>query len=75
MNFKFENLKLALKTYINVLKWEEEDTLVEEEEEEEKGEEVYHTFIKIKFILGKYLKLVKQLFQKFWLTCYKTCET
>ena len=36
MNCKFENLKLALKIYINVPKWEEEDTLVEEEEK--KGE-------------------------------------
>ena len=33
MNCKFANLKLALKKYINVPKWEEEDTLVEEEEE------------------------------------------
>ena len=38
MNCKFANLKLALKKYINVPKWGEEDTLVEEEaEEEEKG--------------------------------------
>ena len=66
MNCKFANLKLALKKYINVPKWEEEDTLVEEEE---KGEEAYHTFIKIKLILGKDLKRVKELFQKFWLTC------
>ena len=66
MNCKFANLKLALKKYINVPKWEEEDTLVEEEE---KGEEVYHTFIKIKLILGKDLKRVKELLQKFWLTC------
>ena len=64
MNCKFSNLKLALKIYINVLKWEEEeDTLVEEEEK--KGEEVYHTFVKIKFILGKDLKRVKELFRKF----------
>ena len=33
MNCKFANLKLALKKYINVPKWEQEDTLVEEEEE------------------------------------------
>ena len=52
MNCKFANLKLALKKYINVPKWEEEDTLVEEEEEE-KGEEACHTFIKIKFYFGK----------------------
>ena len=51
MNSKFANLKLALKKYINVPKWEEEDTLVEEEEE--KGEEACHTFIKIKFYFGK----------------------
>ena len=53
MNCKFANLKLALKKYVNVPKWEEEDTLVEEEEEEEKGEEACHTFIKIKFYFGK----------------------
>ena len=35
MNCKFANLKLALKKYINVPKWEEEDTLVEEEKGEE----------------------------------------
>ena len=58
--------------YLNVPIWEEEDTLVEEEEE--KGEETYHTFVKIKFILGKDLKRVKELFQKFWLTCYRTWE-
>ena len=55
--------KVSIKKYINVPKWEEEDTLVEEEEE--KGEEAYHTFIKIKFILGRDLKQLKELFQKF----------
>ena len=45
------------------------------EKQDEKGEEAYHTFIKIEFILGKDLKQVKELFQKFWLTCYKTWET
>ena len=70
MNCKFENLKLALKIYINVPKWEEEDTLVEEEEK--KGGEVYHTFIEIKYILGKDLKRVKELFRKFQLTRYKS---
>ena len=49
MNCKFANLKLALRKYINVPKWEDEDTLVEEE----KGEEACHTFIKIKFYFGK----------------------
>ena len=55
--------KVSIKKYINVPKWEEEDTLVEEEEE--KAEEAYHTFIKIKFILGRDLKQLKELFQKF----------
>ena len=57
MNCKSANLKRALKKYINVPKWEKEDTSVEEEEE--KREEAYHTFIRIKLILGKDLKRVR----------------
>ena len=64
MNFKFADLNLALKKYIHVPKWEEEENALVEEEE--KGEEAYHTFIKIGFILGGDLKWVKELFQKFW---------
>ena len=71
MNCKFANLKLALKKYIHLPKWEEENALVEEE----KGEEANHTFIKIEFILGRDVKWVKELFPKFWPTCYKTLAT
>ena len=61
MNCKFADLKLALKKYIHVPKWEEEEenALVEEEE---KGEKAYYTFIKIELILGRDLKRVKELF-------------
>ena len=45
MNCEFANLKLALKKYINVPKWEEESAFVEEEEE--KWEEACHTFTKV----------------------------
>ena len=74
MNCKFADLKLALKKYIHVPKWEEEEenALVEEEE---KGEKAYYTFIKIELILGRDLKRVKELFRKFWATCYKTLAT
>ena len=72
MNRKYANLKFALKKYIHVPKWEEENALVEEEEKLEKA---YHTFIKIEFILGRDLKRVKELFRKFWATCYKTLAT
>ena len=71
MNWKFANLKLALKKYIHLPKWEEENALVEEE----KGEEANHTFIKIEFILGRDVKWVKELFPKFWPTCYETLAT
>ena len=74
MNCKFADLKLALKKYIHVPKWEEEEenALVEDEE---KGEEAYYTFIKIELILGRDLKWVKELFRKFWATCCKTFAT
>ena len=71
MNCKFANLKLTLKKYIHLPKWEEENALVEEE----KGEEAYHKFIKIESILGRDVKWVKELFAKFWPTCYKTLAT
>ena len=71
MNCKFANLKLALKKYIHLPKWEEENALVEEE----KGEEANHTFIKIEFILGRDVKWENELFPKFWPTCYKTLAT
>ena len=64
MNFKFADLNLALKKYIHVPKWEEEENALVEEEEEE-GEETCHKFIKIEFILGKDLRRIKDLFQKF----------
>ena len=63
MNFKFADLNLALKKYIHVPKWEEEENALVEEEE--KGEETCHKFIKIEFILGKDLRRIKDLFQKF----------
>ena len=72
MNRKFANIKLALRKYIHVLKWKEENASVLEEEKLEKA---YHTFIKIEFILGRDVKRVKELFRKFWATCYKTLAT
>ena len=63
MNFKFADLNLALKKHIHVPKWEEEENALVEEEE--KGEEAYHTFIKIGFILGGDLKWVKGCFKSF----------
>ena len=63
MNFKFADLNLALTKYIHVPKWEEEENALVEEEE--KGEEAYHTFIKIGFILGGDLKWVKGCFKSF----------
>ena len=63
MNFKFADLNLALTKYIHVPKWEEEENALVEEEE--KGEETCHKFIKIEFILGKDLRRIKDLFQKF----------
>ena len=71
MNCKIANLELALKNtsvYLNGKKKTFEKL-------DGKGDEAYHTFIKIEFILGKDLKRVKELCQKFWLTCYKTWDT
>ena len=67
MNCKFANLKLALKKYINVPKWEEEDTLVEEEEEEEqeKGRRGIPYVHKNKIYFEKRPQTGKELFQKF----------
>ena len=47
MNCKFADQKLALKKYINVSKWKEEEKALVEEKE--KGEEAYHTLIKLEF--------------------------
>ena len=55
--------KINIKKYIHVPKWEEEENALVEEEE--KGEEAYHTFIKIGFILGGDLKWVKGCFKSF----------
>ena len=68
MNCKSANLKLALKKYINVPKWEEEDTLVEEEEEEEeqeKGRRGIPYVHKNKIYFEKRPQTGKELFQKF----------
>ena len=73
MNCKFPDQKFALKKYIHVPKWEEEEKALVEEEE--KGEEAYHALIKLEFFLGRDLKRVKELFRKLWPTCYRTLAT